>query len=125
MRGETALGPEVSETLLDFTANPRLKELLDKYDVSGIEVLNRQENLVSTKTIFLFHQRCASVSTTAGVGWIQVCLILIAVLMGVLTLVAALVLCSLYSKWVESGKLTSTKSFVLTRLFAVTNGLFA
>ena len=43
-------------------------------------------------------QRCASIKPTESVDWVEICLLAIALLVGVLSFVAAVALCCLYSK---------------------------
>ena len=43
-------------------------------------------------------QRCATLNPTNQIDWVEICLLIIAVLIGILTLIAAIAICCLYSK---------------------------
>ena len=96
-----------SEAAFDFSRKPDLKDLLDKYDVVDIEV--RRLYIFPKKSYYIAGnfskpcpfsslKRCAVVASTAGVSWVQVCLLAIACLVGLLALIAAVATCCLYSK---------------------------
>lgn len=68
------------QSLFMADANPELKAKLDKYRVISVE-------------------RCANVRSTYKVSWVQICILLIAVLIGVVAFIAALTICCLYSKY--------------------------
>lgn len=69
-----------TERLLDVTNRPELQELLNKYDIVSIE-------------------RCAQITSNYKTGWIEICLIVIGILVGFLAVVAAIVICCLYSRY--------------------------
>jgi hypothetical protein len=60
--------------------NPRLQELLKQYSVDSVE-------------------RCARVRPPPKVNWIQICILVIAVFIGMAGFIATIVLCCLYSKY--------------------------
>ena len=69
--------------------------------LSKIEIKKIIYLVIRAKTVvddFFCLQRCATINVTEQIDWIEICLMAIAVLIGVLALIAALALCCLYSK---------------------------
>ncbi len=81
--GETVIDQESSERLLDYSEKPELKRLLDSYDVVRVE-------------------RCAAINPTDSVDWVEICLLAIALLIGVLSFIAAIAVCCLYSNYKQA-----------------------
>lgn len=80
IENENSLELKRAEELLDFSQNPPLKEILDRYDIVDIE-------------------RCSTLIPSDSINWIEACIIVIAILIGLLTFISAIVLCCLYSNY--------------------------
>lgn len=103
IENENSLELKRAEELLDFSQNPPLKEILDRYDIVDIEVcwlkLHHGCSLCAIIWIeIVFLQRCSTLIPSDSINWIEACIIVIAILIGLLTFISAIVLCCLYSK---------------------------
>jgi len=68
------------QSLFDSRANAGVKEKLDKFRVISVE-------------------RCANVKSNYKVTWVQICILAIAILIGIVAFVAATTLCCLFGKY--------------------------
>jgi len=68
------------QNLFTNKKNKKLNDLFDKYSVDSVE-------------------RCARVRTPPKINWIQFCILIIAVFIGIAAFIASIVVCCLYSKY--------------------------
>jgi hypothetical protein len=68
------------QSLFDARANPSVQEKLEKFRVISVE-------------------RCANVKSNYEVSWVQICILAIAILIGIVAFVAATTLCCLFGKY--------------------------
>lgn len=68
------------QNLFDNKKNKKLNDLFEKYSVDKVE-------------------RCARVRTPPKINWIQFCILIISVFIGIAAFVASIVVCCLYSKY--------------------------
>ena len=53
-------------------------------------------------TILFYFQRCHMITSTATVDWVEVCLLVIAALIGLIAFIAAIIICCLYNQYVST-----------------------
>jgi len=70
----------MAETLFNVDKNDNLAELMNKYSVDSVE-------------------RCAEIRKPPKLTWVQLCILIIAVFIGVASFIASIVVCCLYSKY--------------------------
>ena len=80
-------GIEFCQGLLKLNA-----DFLDSYRLFTYDPIELYPFLISSL------KRCASIKPTESVDWVEICLLAIALLVGVLSFVAAIAVCCLYSK---------------------------
>ena len=68
-----------TSNLFDASKNPKINATFSKYGVDRVE-------------------RCAVVRANYKINWIQICILIIAVFIGLSAFIAAIVICCLYSK---------------------------
>ena len=75
----------------DIVKSSNLENVFDKYSVVGVE-------------------RCSQVKSNYKVNWIQICILIIAVFIGVASFIAAIFLCCLYRKYVNFVRIVNIGS---------------
>lgn len=79
MKEDDVIDLKSTESMLDFTTNPDLKDVFDRHNVVGVE-------------------RCATIKSTRRINWVQICLLAIAALIFLISFIAACVVCCLFNR---------------------------
>jgi len=80
LNGEDVVDLDNVQNMFNSRKNKKLENLFSKYSVDSVE-------------------RCARVRTPPKINWIQFCILIIAVFIGIAAFIASIVVCCLYSKY--------------------------
>ena len=100
---------------LDFGRTSSCFQILEQEDVVDLDnvqnLFNRKKNKKLDELFLKYSvdnvERCARVRTPPKINWIQFCILIIAVFIGISAFIASIVVCCLYSKYVQNLYLCS------------------